>query len=124
MGVSQEYVRSLSVVCQESDGNQIWRADLVSSPKKNLQFVFCESVGSLLGVSQESVKSLSGVCQESDWNQIWRADLDSSPNCDLLLSPINLDSVKSLLGVYWKQISRQCTRKCLNPVYEIGMRSF
>jgi hypothetical protein len=32
-GVCWESVMSLSVVCQKSDGNQIWRADLDSSPK-------------------------------------------------------------------------------------------
>ena len=32
-GLCWESVMSLSVVCQKSDGNQIWRADLDSSPK-------------------------------------------------------------------------------------------
>jgi hypothetical protein len=75
-GVRHESVRSLSEVFLESDGNQIWRADLNSSPNETwchvqslllgLMWVCWKSVGSQSGVSQESVRSQSGVSQESD----------------------------------------------------------
>ena len=85
LGVFQESVRNLSGVCQ----NQIWRADLDSSPNWDLLSSpthFLESaVGFDLSLSEVCwvpMMSLSGVCQESDSNQIWRADLDSSPNME------------------------------------------
>ena len=98
LGVRQESVRSLSVVCQEFDGNQIWRADLDSSPKLdsklrngfNSEFVSCIS---LLGVCQESIRSLSGVCQESVRSLlgIHQESIGS-----------RLESIRSLSGVWWQ----------------------
>ena len=49
--VCQEFVRSRSEVCQESDCDQIWRAE--SNRQRSVSW-------SLLGVNQESVRTIFG----------------------------------------------------------------
>ena len=77
----------LGVCCQGSvrsliHSNQIWRADLDSSPNWDLMPSSNKFLRYFFGVCQESVWSLLGIFWESDSNQIWRADLYSSPNLE------------------------------------------
>ena len=79
LGVCKRSIENISGVCQESDGNQIWRADSNSSPNwdpvspsisvagfnVSLSEVKWEPVRTQSEVSQESVSSQSEVSQVS-----------------------------------------------------------